>query len=480
MDLSQYPLIWEYMQPELLLLAATILLFFIDLFASPGFLNKWFSATACILLTAVTACSCIPGNETHTLFGGMFVSTPMTTAVKLILNIGTLIILLQAHEWINSNNCKIRRGEFYELLFFTLFGMYLMISSGHFLIFFIGLETASLPIAALVAFNKQGGESYESGAKYLFTAVFSSALFLMGISFMYAISGTLYFNDIAATADTHTALFVVALTFIMSGIGFKLSLVPFHLWTADVYQGAPTSVTSYLSVISKGAAAFAFLWVLFKTFSPSPEIWQGILYALIVLTITLGNLFAIRQKNLKRFLAFSSISQAGYIMLGIITGSAQGMTALVYYVLVYIFSNLAAFGVIAAIENKTGKVSMDDYDGLYRTNPKLSLTMMLAMFSLAGIPPFAGFFSKFFIFASAVHGGYYILVLIALLNTIISLYYYLLVVKAMFINPCDQPIEKVKSGTSARMGLVICVAGILLLGIVSAVYSSLSGISFGI
>lgn len=197
MDLSQYPLIWEYMQPELLLLVATVLLFFIDLFASPRFLDKWFSAIACILLVAVTAISCIPGTETHTLFGGMFVTTPMTTMVKMILNIGTLLILLQAHEWINSEACKIRRGEFYELLFFTLFGMYLMISSGHFLIFFIGLETASLPIAALVAFNKQGGDSYESGAKYLFTAVFSSALFLMGISFMYAISGTLYFDDIA-------------------------------------------------------------------------------------------------------------------------------------------------------------------------------------------------------------------------------------------------------------------------------------------
>ncbi len=479
MDLSQYPLIWEYMQPELLLLAATVLLFFIDLFAPSRFLDKWFSAIACVLFIAVTAISCIPGTETHTLFGGMFVSTPMTTMVKMILNIGTLLILLQAHEWINSEACKIRRGEFYELLFFTLFGMYLMISSGHFLIFFIGLETASLPIAALVAFNKQGGDSYESGAKYLFTAVFSSALFLMGITFVYAITGSLYFDDIATAASANTALFIVALTFIISGIGFKLSLVPFHLWTADVYQGGPTAVTSYLSVISKGAAAFAFLWVLFKTFSPSPEIWQGILYALIILTITLGNLFAIRQKNLKRFLAFSSISQAGYIMLGIMAGSAQGMTALVYYILVYIFSNLAAFGVIAAIENKTGKVSMDDYDGLYQTNPKLSLTMMLAMFSLAGIPPFAGFFSKFFIFTSAVHAGYYILVLIALLNTIISLYYYLLVVKAMFINPNDNPIAPVKSDTSARIGLVICVAGILLLGIISTVYGTLSGISFG-
>ncbi len=476
MDLSQYCLIWEYMQPELLLLLATVLLFFFDLFASPRFLDKWFSGIACVLLAVVTAVSCIPGNATHELFGGMFINTPMTTAVKLVLNIGTLLVLLQSHAWINSEPCKVRRGEFYELIFFTLFGMYLMISSGHFLIFFIGLETASLPIAALVAFNKQGGHSYESGAKYLLNAVFSSAIFLMGISFIYAIAGSLYFDEIAPVAVSNTALFVVAMVFIITGIGFKLSLVPFHLWTADVYQGGPTAVTAYLSVISKGAAAFAFLWVMFKTFSISHELWQSILYVLIILTITLGNLFAIRQKDLKRFLAFSSVSQAGYIMLGIMAYSAAGVTSLVYYVLVYIFSNLAAFGVISAIESKTGKVGMDDYNGLYKTNPKLSLTMMLAMFSLAGIPPFAGFFSKFFIFASAVGSGFYVLVFIALLNTIISLYYYLLVVKAMFINPNDNPIESVKTDCYGRTGLVISVAGILLLGIASCVYGYLAGL----
>ena len=198
------------MQPELLLLVATILLFFVDLFASPRFLDKWFSGIACVLLAAVTALSCIPGGETHTLFAGMFVNTPMTTAMKMVLNIGTILVLLQAHEWVNSEACRVRRGEFYELMFFTLFGMYLMISSGHFLIFFIGLETASLPIAALVAFNKQGDKSYESGAKYLFNAVFSSAIFLMGISFIYGISGSLYFDDIATAAATNTPLFVVA------------------------------------------------------------------------------------------------------------------------------------------------------------------------------------------------------------------------------------------------------------------------------
>ena len=222
----------------------------------------------------------------------------------------------------------------------------------------------------------------------------------------------------------------------------------------------------------------AFLIVLTQVFGALyASAWEWMLYALIILTITVGNLFAIRQKNLKRFLAFSSISQAGYIMLGVIANNAMGTAALMYYILVYIFSNLAAFGVIAAIENHAdGKVNMDDYNGLYKTNPRLALTMMLAMFSLAGIPPFAGFFSKFFIFTSAINQGsiaIYILVLIALINTIISLYYYLLVVKAMFINDSDNPINTFRSSCSERLGLWITVAGILALGVVSYFYDTL-------
>ncbi len=301
---------------------------------------------------------------------------------------------------------------------------------------------------------------------------------MMGLSFVYALAGTLYFADIAASLTDGGAMLIVAIAFVIAGMGFKLSLVPFHLWTADVYQGAPTSVTSYLSVISKGSAAFAFFVILVQVFGPFYHgIWEWMLYALIILTITVGNLFALRQKNLKRFLAFSSISQAGYIMLGVIAGSAQGLGSLIFYVLVYIFSNLAAFGVISAIENKTGRVDMDSYNNLYSTNPKLAFTMMLAMFSLAGIPPFAGFFSKFFIFSAGVASGsmaLYILVLIALINTIVSLYYYLLVVKAMFINnqePCA--IATFRSACSERLGMWICVAGIILVGLVSCIYNGL-------
>lgn len=472
MDYSQFFTMWQ----EIGLLIVFLLVFFYDTFAPKRALGALGTLT-CIFFAALTVlgfCPCLAADTS--VFGGMYQTSDAIVTIKNILNIGTLIVLIQSVTWANSEFTRIRRGEFYELILLTLFGMYLMISAGHFLVFVIGLETASLPLAALVAFEKNKYESHEAAVKYVLTAVFSSAIFLMGLSIVYGLAGSLSYSEIAASliSTGNSIGLIVALGFVIAGIGFKLSLVPFHLWTADVYQGAPTSVTSYLSVISKGSAAFAFMVVLQQAFGEAyPQVWEWMLYAVIIATITIGNLFAIRQRNLKRFLAFSSVSQAGYIMLGVIGNNELSTTALMFYILVYIFSNLAAFGVIGAVENATGKVSMDDYNGLYKTNPRLAVTMMLAMFSLAGIPPFAGFFSKFFIFTGALGAGtpaMYVLVFIALLNTIVSLYYYLLVVKAMFINESDAPIATFRSSCSERLGMWISTVGILFLGLVSCVY----------
>ena len=335
-------------------------------------------------------------------------------------------------------------------------------------------------MACLVAFDKYKRYSAEAGAKYILCALFSSGLMLYGISFLYGTTGTLYFDDMAARIDG-SPLQVMALVFFFSGLGFKISLVPFHLWTADAYQGAPTNVTAYLSVVSKGAAAFVLLTVLVKVFAPMVREWQTLLWIVTVSSITVANLFAIRQKDLKRFMAFSSISQAGYIMLAVIGGSAIGMTSLVFYVLVYMAANLAVFGVLSAVEQHSGgKVSLEDYNGFSRTNPRLALLMILALFSLAGIPPFAGFFSKFFVFAAAFRGGFHLLVFIALINTVISLYYYLLIVKAMYITPSDAPIAAFRSDRYTRVSLALCMAGVLLLGIVSAVYDGINAVAFGL
>ena len=472
------------MKQEIALLVVFLLVFLYDTFMPKRSLRALpaFAAVLMLVVTALELFCCNINTASYSAFAGMYETTPVIAAIKSILNVGVVIVLIQSINWANSEPMHYRRGEFYELLLVTLFGMYLMISARHFLLFVIGLEAASLPLAAMVALDKNRYESHEAAVKYILTAVFSSAIFMMGLSFVYGLTGSLYFEKIYfALTNQLSVMLVIAVAFVIGGIGFKLSLVPFHLWTADVYQGAPTSATSYLSVISKGAAAFAFLVILAQVFgSVYSCAWEWMLYAVIILTITVGNLFAIRQRNMKRFLAFSSISQAGYIMLGVIAFNWMGVAAMIYYILVYIFSNLAAFGVIGAIENATDKVSMDDYRGLYKTNPRLSFAMMLAMFSLAGIPPFAGFFSKFFIFTSAINQGsvaIYVLVLIALINTIVSLYYYLLVVKAMFISEDECQIAPFRSSVSERIGLWITVAGIIGLGIASCVYSHLLDIA---
>ena len=404
-------------------------------------------------------------------FGGLYVASPAVNVMKAILAFGTVIVLLMAHPWVEKT--KRLAGEFYMLILSTLLGMFIMMSSGHFLLFFLGLEMASVPLACLVAFDKWKQNSAEGAAKYILVATFSSGVMLYGISFIYAATGTLYFDDVAAQIST-TPLAIMGLVFFFSGLGFKISLVPFHFWTADTYQGAPTPVTGYLSVISKGAAALTLCIILMKVFQPLVAYWEYLLYIVIVLSITVANLFAIRQSELKRFMAFSSISQAGYIMLAVVGNGQLGIASLTYYVLVYIVANMAVFTVINIVEQKNGgRTDMAAYNGFYQTNPKLSFLMTLALFSLAGIPPFAGMFSKFFVFMAAAQQGSaaaYFVVFVALLNTVVSLYYYLLIVKAMYITKTDTPLPTFQSDSSTRIALAVCTVGIALFGIVSCIY----------
>jgi NADH-quinone oxidoreductase subunit N len=415
-------------------------------------------------------------------FGGMYVATQAANVMKIILSIGTVIVMIMAEPWL-KNECSKREGEFYLLVISTLLGMFIMMSSGNFLLFFLGLETASVPMACLVAMDKWKKNSAEGAAKYILTATFSSGIMLYGLSFVYGATGTLYFDDVAhrigymAQFKSQLPMLIMGLVFFFSGLGFKLSLVPFHFWTADTYEGAPTPVTGYLSVVSKGAAAFALMFILMHAFAPLIEYWEYLLYIVIVLSITIANLFAIRQSELKRFMAFSSISQAGYIMLAVIGGSQMGMASLMYYVLVYVVANMAVFTVISTVEqNNGGTTQMSSYNGLYQTNPRLAFLMTLALFSLAGIPPFAGMFSKFFVFMAAAQQGSfwaYFVVFIALINTVVSLYYYLLIVKAMYIKQTDTPLPTFRTELFTRVALALCTAGIVLFGVCSCIYDYL-------
>ena len=415
-------------------------------------------------------------------FGGMYVASQAANVMKVILSIGTVIVLIMAEPWL-KNEASRHEGEFYLLVLSTLLGMFIMVSSGNFLLFFLGLETASVPMACLVAMDKWKKKSAEGAAKYILTATFSSGIMLYGLSFVYGSTGTLYFSDVAshmtymAQFKSQLPLLVTGLVFFFSGLGFKLSLVPFHFWTADTYEGAPTPVTGYLSVVSKGAAAFALMVILMKAFAPLTAYWEYLLYIVIVLSITIANLFAIRQSELKRFMAFSSISQAGYIMLAVIGASQTGMASLMYYVLVYVVANMAVFTVISTVEqNNGGRTDMSAYDGLYQTNPRLAFLMTLALFSLAGIPPFAGMFSKFFVFMAAAEQGSflaYFVVFVALVNTVVSLYYYLLIVKAMYIKQTDTPLPTFRTEPTTRLALVLCTVGIALFGLCSCIYDYL-------
>ena len=434
------------------------------------------------LATALFAINVIIGflpNISGNLFGNMYKNTDLQWTMKNILNLGVLVVLLQSVEWLKTIENKYKISEFYLLIFSTLIGMQFMISSGSFLMLYLGLELATIPMAALAAYDRYRHNSAEAGIKLILSAAMSSAVLLLGIALIYGTTGSTYF-DVVALKFANIPLQTLAFIFFFSGMAFKISLVPFHLWTADVYEGSPVNVTSYLSVISKGASAFILIIVLFTVFNSIAVIWKPLLYIISVLTMTIGNLFAIRQQNMKRFLAFSSIAQAGFILLGILGASSIGMTSVVYFVFVYIFSNLGAFGVVSVIYYKTKKENMDDYNGLYHTNPKLSLIMMLALFSLAGIPPVAGFFGKFFLFTAAASSGYYWLVFIAVLNATISLYYYLLVVKAMFINKNETPIAYFKTDVPAKIALSICVFGIFFIGFFSILFQYFQSVSFGL
>jgi NADH-quinone oxidoreductase subunit N len=465
------------MRHELLLIAAALLVLMAEIFWNPDKRSQ-VSLFAVILFGVITLVGFLP-STTGSLFGGMYVTSGTILLMKNILNIGVLLVFIQSLTWLRKEENAERISEYFLLLISTLVGMNFMISAGHFLMFYIGLELATIPIAALAAFERSKNKSAEAGIKLILSSALSTGILLYGLSMIYGTTGTLYFNEVALLFG-NTNLQILGFIFFFAGMAFKISIVPFHLWTADVYEGSPVNITSYLSVISKGAAVFILMILLFTVFPVIIATWQKTIYVTAILTMTIGNLFAIRQQNMKRFLAFSSISQAGYIFLGLIGGNQLGMASVIYYILVYIFSNLGVFGVVVAISNKTGKENMNDYDGLYHTNPKLSLIMTLALFSLAGIPPVAGFFGKFFLFTAAAEKGFYFLVLIAVLNTIISLYYYLLVVKAMFINKSESPIEKFRSDFPTQFALGICVAGIIITGFASIIFEVIRNLSYGV
>ncbi len=458
------------MKQELVITAIIFLLLIIKI--GKGMKNEKLLSLVQLLLLLNFASGFI-GIKEGWLFGDMYQTSAGIVLQKNILNLAVYLISLLCTSWLKKTE---HLPEFFMLMLSALLGMFFMISSGNLLIFYLSLELATIPVAAMANFDLHRKSSSEGAMKMILSSAFSSGILLFGISLIYGATGTISFAGITNQLDG-SSLQILAFVFLMAAFAFKLSIVPFHLWTADVYEGSPIATTSFLSVVSKGAIAFVLMTALYKVFAPMQDVWYSMLVILAIITMITGNLFAIRQQNIKRFLAFSSIAQVGFILVGMSGGAGVGSTAVVYFVLVYLFSNLAAFGVAAIIADRTGKENIDDYKGLYKTNPFLCWILALSLFSLAGIPPTAGFFGKLFLITAGAAKGSYTFIIIAALNMIISLYYYLRIIRAAFMDKNESPVSPIKPEPVVKLAMIICAIAIVLLGLLSWVYDYIHSLS---
>jgi len=455
------------MKSELMVALIIFILLFIKL-------GKGLSNTALLsviqLLLLLNIALAFTFNQTGRVFDGMFVHNQFIGIQKGILSVGVYLISLLCTDWLRKSD---HLAEFFILMLSALMGMYLLVSSDNLLMFYLSLELATIPVAAMANFDLERKKSSEAAMKMILSSALSSGILLFGISIIYGITGSLDFSHIWGHIQEHP-LHIMAFVFLLSAFAFKLSVIPFHLWTADVYEGSPVAVTAFLSVVSKGAVAFIFLRILYSVFPNILGTWYIIIVVLSMGTMLIGNLFAMRQDNLLRFLAFSSIAQVGFILVGISSNSNQGLLSVTYFVLIYVFSNLAAFGVAAILSAKEGISTISGIKGLYKRSPMLAWTLALALFSLAGIPPTAGFFGKLFLLMAGASGGNYWYIGFAALNMIISLYYYLKVVRIIFSAP-EEPanIMPVMISGPVKLGLLICTAGIIFGGLFSWIYDYL-------
>ena len=406
-------------------------------------------------------------------FGGSYLAGPVAVVFKqLFLLAGVLTALL---SWPNPDRGALiprnRTGEYLGLMLLSVTGMCFLVSARELVLLYVGLELVTVPLILLVALNRHELRSVEAGMKYVMFSAMSSGLLLYGLSLVYGMTGTTVLSVVAAKI-TRTPLTLLALVLVMCGVGFKISAAPFHLWTPDTYEGAPAPVAAFLSVASKAAGFALFYKVIAEAFGQVQGAWLGLVAILAALTMTFGNLAALHQTQMKRFLAFSSIAQAGYLMIGLTHGGELGLASVLYYLLVYLVSNMAAFAVVILIAAATGKEDMREYAGLSETNPALAAVMMLAMFSLAGIPPLAGFLGKFYLFAAAAEKGLYWLVFVGAINATISLYYYLTVIKWMYIakplNPAE-PLGWIGISWAGGAVLAMTAAAMALIGILPQV-----------
>jgi NADH-quinone oxidoreductase subunit N len=403
-----------------------------------------------------------PGSEPELVWGGMLRFDWYGFVFQMLFLFGAAITSMVAMDVRDLG----KRGEFYLLLLATTLGMSFMASSANLVMLYVAIETTSIPLYILAGFLVLDKKSTESGFKYFLFGALTSTIMLFGFSLLFGFSGTTDIYSIAEkiTMGESPIPIIGAMLLVLVGFGFKISVVPLHFWAPDVYEGSPTPIAGFLSTASKAAGFAVLIRFFMAVFPANQDLWSALLATLAVATMTLGNLLALTQKNIKRMLAYSSIAHAGYILIGVVVATESGFSSSIYYLIVYLVTNLAAFAVVTIIGKSIGSDEIADYAGLSRRSPGLALVLLVSLLSLAGMPPLGGFIVKFLIFASAVEANYIWLAVVGIINAIIGLYYYLIVLKVVYLYRSENDDKAITIPGAYSLTLVILTFGIILLG----------------
>jgi NADH-quinone oxidoreductase subunit N len=451
--------------PEIFLLSAIVVVLLLDLFLTKPFKQATYYLTQISLfITGVMAFNLIDQPQTI-IFSGSFILDNMASVFKVFMIGSTMVAMVYTRHYLIQH--ALFRGEYFVLVLLSVLGMMVMVSGYSLLTLYLGLEILSLSLYTLIAIARERAGAVEAALKYFVLGAIASGLLLYGMSMIYGISGSINITDIAnfaANADLasrETLILNFGLVFLVIGIAFKLGAVPFHMWVPDVYEGAPTSVTLFLSTVPKVAAVAMLVRILVDGLGTMHAYWADLFMVLAVLSIALGSVVALMQTNIKRLLAYSTISHVGFIMLGFVTGVISGYGAAVFYVFVYILMSLAAFGIVILLNKKGFEADqISDFKGLSKHSPWFALMMLVVMLSMAGVPPFIGFYAKFFILQQVISAGFVTLAVVAVVFAVISAYYYLQIIKSMYFEESDKDITIV---APMDMQLVLSINAVLIL-----------------
>ena len=446
--------------PEVFLACAGMILLMLGVFRGNSGTRLVLSLTVACFALAFVVIAVSMGRSEQAL-GGLFIADAFGDFMKLLVLAGSAVTLVMSMRYIEREDMA--RFEYPVLILFATLGMLLMISANDMLSLYLGLELQSLSLYVVAAFRRDHLRSSEAGLKYFVLGALSSGMLLYGISMIYGFAGTTSFAALAAQfqdGDTASIGLIVGIVFLAAGLAFKISAVPFHMWTPDVYEGAPTPVTAFFATAPKMAAVALIVRVMIGPFGDLADQWQQIIWFISVASMILGALAAISQTNIKRLMAYSSIGHIGYALIGLAAGTQQGINGILLYMTIYIVMNLGTFAVILCMRQKdTMMERIDDLKGLSKTNPAMALALGIFMFSMAGIPPLVGFFGKFYIFLAAIEAGLYVLAVIGVLSSVIGAYYYLRIVKLMYF---DDPIEAFDRPIGREMGAILTVTSLLI------------------